>query len=138
MKSTKFHCLALMTKQWIGWISSWLPELIRKNSYLNNYLKKLFCQAYCFNFFSSQNSFLVKHIVLIFSLARTDFLSIYKNIVRCLACHSKFEKRKALKKELNEELILTTRYPRRWWNFACQKIKIKKKNHVMQRNGQCF
>ena len=34
MKSTRFHCLALMTniylKQWIWWISSWLLELIIK------------------------------------------------------------------------------------------------------------
>ena len=34
----------------------WLPELIIKDSYLNNYLKKLSCQAYCFNFQSNQKS----------------------------------------------------------------------------------
>ena len=45
----------------------------KKNGYLNNYSKKFFCQAYCFNFQSSQASFFVRHI--------------------------KFEKRKALKKE---------------------------------------
>ena len=48
---------------------------LKKNSHLNNYLKKLFCQAYCSNFFSSQNSIFFKHIVLIFSLIRTALLS---------------------------------------------------------------
>ena len=50
----------------------------------------------------NQNILYTIHIVLIFSLVRTAFLSIYKNIVRLLACHIKFEKRKALKKELNK------------------------------------
>ena len=45
----------------------------KKNGYLNNYSKKFFCQAYCFNFQSNQASFFVRHI--------------------------KFEKRKALKKK---------------------------------------
>ena len=36
-------------------------ELIKKNSYFN-YLKKLFCQAYCFNFQPNQQSFFVKDI----------------------------------------------------------------------------
>ena len=36
-------------------------------------LKKLFSQGYCFNFFSSQNNFFVKDIVLIFCLIRTAF-----------------------------------------------------------------
>ena len=73
----------LYRKQRIWWISSWLPELIIKNSYLNNYLEKLFCQAYCFNFYSSQNTCFSSYnnIVLIFSLIRTAFLSIQKNIV---------------------------------------------------------
>ena len=44
------------------WISSWFLELIIKNSYLNNYLEKLFCQAYCFHFFYSQNSFFCQSI----------------------------------------------------------------------------
>ena len=38
------------------WISSWLLELIIKNSYLNNYSEKLFCQANCVNFQSYQDS----------------------------------------------------------------------------------
>ena len=38
--------------------------------------------------------------------------------VRLLAWYSKFEKRKALKKELSEELMLVVWHPRRWWNFG--------------------
>ena len=45
-------------------ISSLLLELIIKSSYLNNYLKKIFCQANCFNF----------------SVARTAFLSSILNL----------------------------------------------------------
>ena len=47
---------------------------------LNNYSEKLFCQACCFNFFSSQNSFFVKQFVLIFSLLRKAFLSNILNL----------------------------------------------------------
>ena len=68
----------IYSKQWTWQISSWILELIinkkqKKNGYLNNYSKKFFCQAYCFNFQSNQASFFVRHI--------------------------KFEKRKALKKK---------------------------------------
>ena len=35
-----------------------LGDIYQKNTNLNNYLKKVFCQAYCFNSFSSQNSFI--------------------------------------------------------------------------------
>ena len=67
-----------------------------------------------------QKSFFVKHIVLFFSLVRTafcqaicfnflsnqdSFFAIYKNIVRLLVWHIKFEKRKALKKKISEELM---------------------------------
>ena len=34
--------------------------------------------------------------------------------VSLLACHPKFEKRKALKKELDEELMLAAWHPNRW------------------------
>ena len=44
------------------WISSLLLELIIRNSYVNKYSEKLFCQAYCFIFSSSQNSFFGKHV----------------------------------------------------------------------------
>ena len=52
----------------------------KKSSCLSKYIKKLFCQAYCVNFQSNEDSFLVKHIV------------------RFLAWHIKFEKRKTFKK----------------------------------------
>ena len=54
---TKFHCFVLMTKYILKTmdrqIRSWISELIIKNSYLNNYLEKLLCQAFCFRFFPS-------------------------------------------------------------------------------------
>ena len=65
------------------WISSWLLDLIIKNSYLNR----------------KQKSFFVKYIVLIFSLVRIAFPAIYKNVDRLLAWQIKFEERKALKKK---------------------------------------
>ena len=51
----------------------------KKNSYPNNCVEKLFCQAYYFNFQSNQDSFLVNYVA------------------RLLARHIKFEKWKALK-----------------------------------------
>ena len=41
--------------------------------------------------------------------------------VKLLAWHSKFEKRKALKKEINEKLMFVVfhpKIPKRWWNFC--------------------
>ena len=66
-----------------------------KNSCVNNYLKKSFFQENCFNFFSSQNTFFVKHISLNFSLMRTTFLSSILNLKKC----------KELKRGLNKELM---------------------------------
>ena len=70
MKATKFRCLALIKKiylkQWIWWLSSWLLKIIIKKTVI---LKAIY------------KGLFVKHIVLIFSLIRTTFLSIYKNIV---------------------------------------------------------
>ena len=78
-------------------MSFWLSELIRKNSYLHNYLKKaFFCQAHCFNFQSNQDSFLVNHVA------------------RLLAWHIKFEKRKTLKKKISEELMPIAWHSKRW------------------------
>ena len=37
---------------------------------------------------------------------------------RILVWHKKFEKRKALKREFNEELMPVTWHPKRWWNFS--------------------
>ena len=42
-------------------------------------------------------------------------------VARLLAWYIKFEKRNALKKELNEELIPITWHPKRWWNFCLSK-----------------
>ena len=70
MKARKFRCLALIKKiylkQWIWWLSSWLLKIIIKKTVI---LKAIY------------KGLFVKHIVLIFSLIRTTFLSIYKNIV---------------------------------------------------------
>ena len=38
--------------------------------------------------------------------------------VRLLVRHSKVEKRRALEKKFNKELILVTWYPKRCWNFC--------------------
>ena len=67
MTSTRFLCLALMIKYTFKTIDEmdWLLVIrvnYKKNSYLNNYSETLLCQANCFNFFSSQDRFLVKHI----------------------------------------------------------------------------
>ena len=100
MKSTKFHCLALMRKyisktmDTMDYLFFLALQLIIKNSYLNNYSEKLFCQANCFDFQSNQNSF---------------FLSIYKNLIRLLAWHIKFDK--------SEELMATAWHPKNWWDW---------------------
>ena len=39
-------------------------------------------------------------------------------LIRLMAWHIKFEKRKKLKKELNEELMPVAWHPKRWWNFC--------------------
>ena len=38
--------------------------------------------------------------------------------VRLLAWYIKFEKRKAFKKKINEELIPIAWHPKKWWNFC--------------------
>ena len=38
--------------------------------------------------------------------------------IKLLALHIKFEKRKALKKKRNEELMPMAWHPERWWNFC--------------------
>ena len=43
-------------------------------------------------------------------------------LIRLLAWHIGFEKCKALKKELNEELMQIPWHPIIWWSFFCQKI----------------
>ena len=39
-------------------------------------------------------------------------------LIRILAWHIKFKKRKPLKKTLNEELMPIVWHPNRWWNFS--------------------
>ena len=96
-------------KQWMQSISPWLVQSTVKNSFLNNY---------------SEN-FLVKHIVSIFSLIRKSWFTSNEIIVRLLAWHTKFEKRKELKKKICEELVLIAWYLKSWWNFVCQKMRKK-------------
>ena len=81
----------------------------------------------------------------VFSCNKMGILSIYFNNINLddtnydeddpetiihiilLAWHIKFEKRKALKKELNEELMLVAWHPRRWWNFCMSEDEEEKK-----------
>ena len=90
------------------WISSWLLELIIKNSYLNDYSEKLFRQAYWFNVFSSQNSFFCQANCFTFQSTQNS------SFVR----HIKFKKRKALKNKISEELMPIPWRRKRWWNFC--------------------
>ena len=39
-------------------------------------------------------------------------------IIKVLAWHIKFEKRKVLEKELNENLMFIAWHPWRWWNLC--------------------
>ena len=48
-------------------------------------------------------------------------------LIRLLAWHSKFKKRKKLQKMISEELIPVAWHPNRWWNFCVSKNK-KKRN----------
>ena len=58
-------------------------------------MKNLFCQEDSFNCFSSQNSFFAQHIFLNFFSSQNSFF----------VKHIKFEKGKALKKDISEELM---------------------------------
>ena len=63
-------------------------------------------------------------IFLIFSLVRTAFSpSLFLLIFSLVGTfsfikHIKFEKCKALKKELNEELLTVVWHPNRWWDWC--------------------
>ena len=46
-------------------------------------------------------------------------------LVRLLAQRIEFEKRKALKKETNEEMMLVAWHPNRWWNFCIPEDETK-------------
>ena len=69
----------------------------------------------------------MKHFVLIFSLVRTAFFSIYKNIIRYLAWHIKFEKKVKHLKNTSEELMPIVWHPKRWRNFCMSEDEKKKK-----------
>ena len=56
--------------------------------------------------------------------------------VRLLAWHIKFKKREALKKDINEELILVAQHPKGWWNFCMPKEEEKVVELVF--TAQCF
>ena len=58
-----------------------------------------------------KKAFLSSIFLLIFSLLRTGFL----------AWHNKFEKRKALIKKLNKELMHVAWDPNRWWDWCVSK-----------------
>ena len=49
--------------------------------------------------------------------------------IRLLGLHVKLEKREALKKELNEELMLAAWHPRRWWNFCMSEDEKKNRTN---------
>ena len=46
-------------------------------------------------------------------------------LIRLLAWYIKFDKRKALKKELHEKLMLIAWHPKRWWNSCVSKDEKK-------------
>ena len=45
--------------------------------------------------------------------------------------HVKFEKRKVLKKDLNEELMLVRWNVKRWWNFCITEIGNKETEPIL-------
>ena len=69
----------------------------------------------------------MKLFVFIFSLVRTAFFLIYKNIIRYLAWHIKFEKKVKHLKNTSEELMPIVRHPKRWRNFCMSEDEKKKK-----------
>ena len=57
-------------------------------------------------------------------------------MVRLLACHSKFETRKALKKKISEELMSIAWHPKRWYNFCVSEDEKKEIEPIF--TEQCF
>ena len=51
-------------------------------------------------------------------------------LIRLLAWHTKFEKRKALKKDISEYLMPVAWHPNRWWD-SCVSEEEKKEIHPM-------
>ena len=97
-----FHCLVCMTR----YMQKKMDMMDQLVVIRVNCKKKLFCQAYCFNFQSNQDSF---HVKLVF---------------RLLAWHIKFEKHRALKEKISELMSLAW-YPKRWWNICMSEDETK-------------
>ena len=51
-------------------------------------------------------------------------------LIRVLAWHTKFRKRKELKKELSEELMPVAWHPDRWWDFLALHTKFRKQKEL--------
>ena len=83
-----------------------------KNSYLNNYLERLFCEANCFNFFLWSEQLFRQGNCFTFQSNQDSFF------VRLLVWHIKFEKRKELKKNISEELMPIAWQTKKWWDFC--------------------
>ena len=56
-------------------------------------------------------------------------------LVRRLAWHGKFEKRKVLKKDLNEEIMPMAWHPKKWWDFC---VSGDEKKKVAPISTECF
>ena len=112
IKSTRFLCLALMIKYTCKRMDVMDYLVVMRVNYrkLLKTIKKGLCQANCFNFFSSRNSFFVKHSSFnFFSSGISLFFFTWP---------TKFEKRKALETELNEKLIHVAWHADRWWDWG--------------------
>ena len=52
-------------------------------------------------------------------------LILFVSLIRLLPWHIKFEKRKTLKKKINEELMPIAWHPERWWHFCVSEVEKK-------------
>ena len=57
-------------------------------------------------------------------------------LIRLLAWHIKFEKRKEFEKKISEELIPTAWHPKRWWNFCMSRDQKKEIESIF--TEKCF
>ena len=110
MKSTKFHCFVMMTKYIFKTMDMMDQLLDIRVNYKKNYVNSI------------QKSFFFKHVVLIFSLVRTAFLSSILNL----------KNTKNLKKYISEELMPVAWYHNRWWNLCVPEEK--KQNQFLLSN----
>ena len=56
-------------------------------------------------------------------------------LIRLLAWHIKFERRKGLKKYISEELMAIARHPNRWWDWCVPEDEKKKWNRFLLSNA---